>query len=395
MSRPIRVLELRSVRGTGGGPEKTILLGAAHADPRRFAVTVCYIRDARDAAFGVAGRVDPAAVDYVEVTERHSFDWRIWPALRRLVVERSIDIVHAHEYKSDLLALALGRSTGVVPLATVHGWTGHSSRERWLYYPCDKRVLARYPRLIAVSTDIRDELVRHGANPSLITTVLNGIDHRQFLRDQSRETEARHMLGLAPDDVVIGAVGRLEPQKRFDLLLDAFAELQTRHRNLKLVIVGDGSRRAPLETQRDALQLNGSCVLTGHIPDVRLPHHAFNLFVQSSDYEGTPNAVLEAMALETPLVATDVGGTRELVEHGIDGLIVPTGSAPALAGAIESLLADPARTRTMAAHARRRVETDLSFASRMMRVEAVYEELAARRLAAPASADSRYQYERT
>jgi glycosyltransferase involved in cell wall biosynthesis len=376
MPRPIRVLELRSVRGTGGGPEKTILLGAAQADPRRFTVTVCYIRDVRDAAFGVAERVNSATVDYIEVSERHSFDWRIWPALRRLVSERSIDIVHAHEYKSDLLALALGRSTGVIPLATVHGWTGHSLRERWLYYPCDKRVLARYPRLIAVSTDIRNELVRHGAEPSRITTVLNGIDHQQFVRDRSREAEARRALGLAPEDIVIGAVGRLEPQKRFDLLLDAFAELRARHSNLKLIIVGDGSLRAPLEAQRGTLQLGKSCVLLGHVNDVKLPHHAFDLFAQSSDYEGTPNAVLEAMALETPLVATDCGGTSELVENGVDGLIVPIGNTPALVAAIESLLADPPRARTMAVHARRRIETDLSFATRMARVEAIYEELA-------------------
>jgi glycosyltransferase involved in cell wall biosynthesis len=364
------------VRGTGGGPEKTILLGAAQTDPRRFAVTVCYLRDARDAAFGPAERVDPSAIDYVEVIERHSFDWRVWPQLRQLANRLHIDIVHAHDYKTNVLALALGRATDIVPLSTVHGWTGHSFRERWLYYPCDKRVLARYPRLIAVSTDIRDELVRHGADPSRVTTVLNGIDHRQFLRDRNREAEARRTLGLAPDDVVLGAVGRLEPQKRFDLLLEAFAELRPRHPRLKLVIVGDGSCRAPLEAQRRALQLGESCLLLGHVNDVKLPHHAFDLFVQSSDYEGTPNAVLEAMALETPLVATDCGGTRELVENGMDGLIVPIGSVPALVAVIESLLADRARARTMAAHARHRIETDLSFATRMARVEAIYEELA-------------------
>lgn len=383
------------MRGTGGGPEKTILLGAAQADPARFTITVCYLRDQRDAAFGVTERVDASAVDYVEILERHSLDWRIWPALRRLVVDRSIDIVHAHEYKSDILAWALARSTGILPLATVHGWTGHSSRERWLYYPCDKRVLSRYPRLIAVSTDIRNELVRHGADPSRVSVVLNGIDDHLFRRDRSREAEARRTLGLSPDDTVIGAVGRLEPQKRFDLLLDAFARLKERRPTLKLVIVGDGSRRAQLEEQCRALHLHGSCLLAGHLSDVRLAHHAFDLFVQSSDYEGTPNAVLEAMALETPLVATDVGGTRELVRNGTDGVIVPTGSAAVIAAAIESMLAQPATARTMAEHARRRVETDLSFASRMARVETIYDELAAERAARNTSTAGPYHYERT
>jgi len=117
--------------------------------------------------------------------------------------------------------------------------------------------------------------------------------------------------------------------------------------------------------------------------------------VQSSDYEGTPNAVLEAMALETPIVATDVGGTRELVEHGADGIIVAPGSADVIAAAMEMMLDRPATAAAMAASARRRVETDLSFASRMSRVEAIYEALAAERTARKASAAGPYHYERT
>src|ERR1700741_542229 len=93
---PVRVLELRSVRGTGGGPEKTILFGAAQADPRRFAITVCYLRDPRDSAFAVAGWATELPIDYVELEERRSFDPRLWPALRQLVRDRRIDIVHAH-----------------------------------------------------------------------------------------------------------------------------------------------------------------------------------------------------------------------------------------------------------------------------------------------------------
>src|SRR5436190_12996101 len=136
--RPVRVLELRSVRGTGGGPEKTILAGAARSDPRRFAVTVCYIRDRRDDVFALDSVAAGLGVDYVEVIERHSFDRAIWPALRALVRSRRIDIVHAHEYKTDLLAWLLGRAEDVVPLSTVHGWSGGGVRETWLYYPADR-----------------------------------------------------------------------------------------------------------------------------------------------------------------------------------------------------------------------------------------------------------------
>lgn len=377
MPRPIRILELRSVRGTGGGPEKTILLGAALAD-RRFQVTVCYLRDRRDVAFGVTERArQHSDIDYIELLERHSLDPSIWFELRDLVKRRGFDVVHAHDYKTNLFAFLLARATGVSILSTVHGWTGHSARERFGYYPADKWVLARFPRLIAVSTDIRNELVSHGADPARIATVLNGIDPRRFKRDRSREHEVRHALGLTPRDVVIGAVGRLEPQKRFDLLLDAFASLNARRPETRLVIVGDGSQRAALEAQRTALNLQNHCTLVGHVTDVIPVHHAFDLFVQSSDYEGTPNAVLEAMALETPIVATDVGGTAELVDNGVHGCVVPRRDIDKLNGAIESLLTDRTRAQTMSARARHRVENELSFESRVRRVEAIYEEIAA------------------
>ena len=118
MTRPIRVLELRSVWGTGGGPDKTILAGARLSNPAQFAITVCYIRDARDTVFTIDQRARALGLDYVEILERHSFDWRVWPALKRLVRERRIDIVHAHDHKTDALTWALARVAPIVPLST-------------------------------------------------------------------------------------------------------------------------------------------------------------------------------------------------------------------------------------------------------------------------------------
>jgi len=385
MSRPIRILELRSVWGTGGGPEKTILLGTARTDRRRFDVTVCYLRDRRDPIFSVDTKAADLPVNYVELLESHSFDTTILPRLRRLVRERAIDIVHAHDYKTNVLAWLLSRLEAIIPLSTVHGWTGHSARERWVYYPLDKRVLRMFPAVIAVSSDARRELVERGARPDNVHVVLNGIDHMAFRRDRGLEPDARRALSLAAADVVIGAVGRVEPQKRFDLLLDAFAALRTRHPRLKLVIAGAGSRLDELREHANRLNLGDSCQLLGNRTDIARLHHAFNLFVQSSDYEGTPNAVLEAMAFETPVVATSAGGTAEILRHGIDGLIVAPRDSGAIASAIESVLRDPDAARTRASAARRRVETDLSFETRMGAVEAIYVELFQRRSGANAT----------
>ena len=375
MKRPIRVLELRSVRGTGGGPEKTILLGAARSAPAHVAVTVCYIRDARDHIFAIGERARSLGVDYVEPVERGSFDRRIVGELASVIASRGIDIIHAHDYKTDVLTWLLARRTGAIPLSTAHGWTGHSVRERWLYYPLDKRLLARFPRVIAVSSDVRNELLRHGARGDRVTVVLNGIDADRFRRDLARRSGARQALGLAADEIAIVGVGRLEPQKRFDLLLRAVAPLIVRQPLLRIFIAGDGSSRAELDAERERLDLGRSSRLLGHVADPSDVYQAADVFVQSADYEGTPNAVLEAMAFEVPVVATDVGGTRELIRHGVDGLVVPRGDEDALRAAIGSVITDRAAARYRAENARARVETDLAFATRMRRVEEIYEAL--------------------
>jgi glycosyltransferase involved in cell wall biosynthesis len=350
-------------------------MGAAMADASRASVTVCYMRDRRDGIFAIDERARDARVDYVEVVEKHSFDPSVWPQLRRLIADRQIDVVHSHDYKTNLLALMLSKACGVSALSTVHGWTGHSPRERYLYYPADKRVLSKFRRLIAVSTDIANELIAHGAPPDRVTTVLNAIDPRAFQRDPSRVEEARARLRLGPDQIAIGAVGRLEPQKRFDLLLEAFAVLHQRNPKLHLIIAGDGSLRNALDAQRRELGLQTAVTLTGHVTNVVPLHHAFDLFVQSSDYEGTPNAVLEAMAMETPIIATEAGGTAELVHDGVHGRIIPIGRGDKLMRAISAALLDPAATSRMKVRARERVEGDLSFATRVARVEGIYQEL--------------------
>ena len=371
----MRILELRSVRGTGGGPEKTILLGAQRASPR-FPVTVCYIRDRRDTTFAIAERAATLGIDYVEIVEHGSFDVRIWPALRQLVRDRGIDIVHAHDYKTDLLALLLARADGVIPVATAHGWTGHSLRERLVYYALDKQMLRAFPRTIAVSSEIRSQLLRRGVRHDRVQTVLNGIDYRAFRRDRSIEAEVRQELGLMPSHVVVGSVGRLEPQKRFDLLIEACAMVQRRWPGLRLVIAGDGSERAKLQALAGARLAAGSWQLCGHRGDVARLHHALDLFVQSSDYEGTSNAVLEAMALETAVVATAAGGTAEMIEHGVHGLVVRCGDAQELATAMSQALVQPQVRAAHVAAARRRVETTLSFDERVATVERIYADLA-------------------
>lgn len=369
-NRRIRVLELRSVRGTGGGPEKTILLGATRADRSRFDVTVCYLRDVRDDIFEIDRRARAADVDYLEIRERHSFDPKIWGSLRQLVRERQIDIVHAHDYKTDFLVWALARVESVIALSTAHGWSRSSARE-YGYYFADKILLSRYPAVIAVSEPIRQTLIRFGARPERVKRILNAIDPDAFRRTPGVRENVRRELSIPDDASIVGSVGRLERVKRYDILLDAVAMLR---KPAFVVIAGDGTCRADLQNQAHRLGLGDRVRLLGVRSDAKEIHQAFDVYVQSSETEGVSNAVLEAMALETPVVATAVGGTGELIDDGVHGLLVQKNDANALALAIQRTLDDPTAT-ARTTHARKRIETELSFDARTRSVERIYEEL--------------------
>ena len=378
MTAPIRILELRCADGSGGGPEKTILFGAAQSDPERFAVSICYIKSVDDDAFDIDRRAAAMGLDFTTIAQRHRFDPRIWSQSRTLVRQKQIDIVHAHDYKTDLLALLLARAEGVIPLSTAHGYSGQSFRERMLYYPIDRRILALFPVVIVVSTLLRDALVRAGAKPDRVRTILNAVDPQNFRKDPALIRTSREKLGYSNGEIVLGAVGRLAPEKRLDLLLHAFATVSRRRRrnNLRLVLAGDGSPKRELELLAEKLGVAQACQFLGHCSNTRELYHGLDLLVQSSDTEGTSNVLLEAMAMEVPIVATSVGGTLDLIDSGVHGIRVPPGNAERLAEAIDTALADPAGSRSRAAAARRRVEQELSFEARMKKVEAIYEELA-------------------
>jgi glycosyltransferase involved in cell wall biosynthesis len=199
-------------------------------------------------------------------------------------------------------------------------------------------VLPRCDAAICVSGDLVDELVRLGLDQTRVFYVPNGVNVEDFAM---RAAAARAVASPSPLPVVV-AVGRLNEQKGIDLLVRAHAELVRRGLRHRLVVLGDGPERASLEQLVTELAVENTVELAGLVPDVVPQVATADVLCLSSRHEGFPLVLLEALAMGTPVIATDCStGVSELLDDGRYGDLVPVGSVGALADALERFFADP------------------------------------------------------
>ncbi len=186
-------------------------------------------------------------------------------------------------------------------------------------------------------------------------------------------------MGVGDDDLVIGCVGRYRPVKDQALLVDAVARLVPDHPDLRLVIVGEGELRPQLERQVADLGVGDRVRLHGNEADPRPMYGAFDVLAQASRSEGLPNVLLEAAAAGCPIVATDAGGSGEIVVDGRTGLLVPTRDVDALAAALRRMIDDRELRRRLGSEARAHVAESFGMDRFVREYGDLYEELAAAR----------------
>ena len=199
--------------------------------------------------------------------------------------------------------------------------------------------------------------------------------------------EAKRRLGLPSGRMLVGAVGRLSPEKGYDLLIHAIDRLVRDGIDVGLVVVGEGKERGRLEALAAELGLEDRVRLPGFSADAIPWYEAMDAFGLSSHREGLPNVVLEALSMEVPVVATRVGGVPRLIRHGENGLLVEAGSVGQLTGALETILSDRSQSERLSHEGRHTVTTRYSFESRMEKIAKLYDDLLARDGARPSVAD--------
>jgi len=303
-------------------------------------------------------------------------------AIRAAVAETRPAIVHTHMAKAGSVGRLAVRSLRSGPRPrTVHTFHGHvldgyfrpgvqrafTATERWLARRTDV--------LVAVSTEVRDELLDLGiGRSSQFRLIPVGLELDGFLAVSGPTGRLRSSLAIPPDAPLVGIIGRLVPIKAVDVLIDALALVPP---PTHLAVVGDGEERPRLEALAASSGLAGRVHFTGWVHDVPAAVADCDVVALTSRNEGTPVALIEALAAARPVVATAVGGVPSVVMPDRTGLLVPPDDPPAVAAAITALLTDPALAARLASTGRVHVR-DTYGAGRLLRdIRALYSELTA------------------
>jgi glycosyltransferase involved in cell wall biosynthesis len=298
------------------------------------------------------------------------FDVAPFARLVALLRRERFEVLHAHKFGSNLWGTIFGRLTRT-PVVVAHEqtWSYEGNRVRVFL---DGRVIGRMADvMVAVSTRDQERMTSvEGVPPHKTAFIPNA-----FLppAGDAADGDLRAELGIAPEVPVVGTLAVLRPQKAIDVLIDAFAEVRQRIPEAELVIAGYGPMEEQWRARAGELGLDRVHWI-GRRSDQLVVLGGLDVAVMSSDFEGTPLFAFECMASRTPMVATDVGGLRDIFDDGVSGMLVPPRDPAAMASAIEALLRDPERRRAMAGAAYERM-SDFTIERAVERFEELYERL--------------------
>lgn len=368
------VLDTRVVTDSGGGPDKTILNSPRYFTSEGYRMLCAYMHPPGDPGFEhLRQKAREWQAPLYSIADRGAWDWRVARELLRLCRTEQVTIWHGHDYKSNAIGLMLRPFHKMRLVTTVHGW-GKQGRRTPLYYGIDRLCLPFYDRVICVSEDLKEQCLALGIPEQRCVLIENGIDTDDYRRTV-KATEAKRLLNIPAERIVIGAVGRLSTEKGFDLLIRAADHLLREGLDLEVLIVGDGDEAGRLRDLIETLGRQDRIRLLGYRSDTIALYQAMDLFVLSSLREGLPNVVLEAMSMGVPVISTRIAGIPRLIHDGQNGHLVDPGSVEALTAALKHLQGDPGTRDRLSREGRRTVEAGYSFRVRIQKLSELYDEL--------------------
>jgi glycosyltransferase involved in cell wall biosynthesis len=382
-NRPYKVLVLIKSLGLGGA-ERLLVDALPYLNRERFEYTFAYllpwkdflVPQFREAGFPIHCLGTTKMVDNgqswrkEERGEKVKWFPRSLQQLKLLQGEEYFDLIHAHMPIAGILARFAGRWYDVPVI-----YTEHNLQER--YHPLTRWLnRATYGWnncVLTVSQEVSTSLARLGLDrKTRLETVLNGVPLERVRAEAANLNGLRNELEIPPGHLVVGTVAVFTPKKRLQDWLDVAAQIASRRKDVTFLLVGHGPEEATLKAKVQALGLTERVRMPGFRPDGRRVLGLMDVYLMCSAFEGLPIALLEAMALGKPVVATAVGGIPEVVQNGFEGFLAPVGAVETLASHSLALLADSHSRQEMGHCGAEKVARDFHCKDRVRFMEQLY-----------------------
>ncbi len=361
-----------------GGIEVLIKNLCQSLDKELFNITLCTF----SANNSMEQEFKNMGIPVITLIKKEGFDWRLHFKLRALCKKLQIDVMHTHNAGPWLYGVLSCR--GKDAPAIVH--TQHTVLEKegaykgkiekhWLLLHLMKYLGQRTCQIVSIADYISKYLIKKaGIERSKISLIYNGTDLRQFPAEIN-VSQKRISLGLNENHFVVGIVARLVHKKGHGILLEAFKLAKDKLPVAKLVIIGDGELMAELEKQSQILGIRYDVLFLGQRKDIPELLRIMNVFVLSSHKkaEGLPVCLLEAMASHVPVIATDSGGSKEIVLNGITGILIEPDNTNALAEAILKVSSEKELVQKMASTGTKRVHDIFSLEDMVFKYSQLYQ----------------------
>ena len=356
-----------------GGAETLLLTEVEGLDKDVFNPLVCVISEK-----GPMGqRIEQMGYPVIPLhrMKRSQFDWRIIRDLRRLMENEKVQIVHTHLYDGNKYGRIAARLAHVpCILSTYHNVY---MRRRTKYHLINWTLSAFNNSLIAVSEAVKKSVVRYDRiRPEKIRVIYNGIDPAKFQGIFDRDG-VRQSFAVDEGDFLIGVIARLEEQKGHIFLLEALRRIRQQCPQIKILIVGDGKLRGFLEGKAHEMGLSGRVTFTGTRDPIAPVLSALDVFLLPSLWEGFSIAILEAMAMGLPVIATSVGGAAEVITPNQEGVLIPPGDIDSLETAMTDAALHREKYQAMGLAGRKKVYENFTRATHLSNLQSLYREVLA------------------
>ncbi len=368
-ARPYKVMQLGSPTGLYGA-ERWILALVRHLDPAQVESIVAVILD--DPKLDAPLIASARALGFrTAVFEAHGrVNWAAVRKLRSYLVEQGVDCLHTHGYKTDVIGLLATRGTRCKLITTPHGWNTQGGFALRMYEVLDRILFAFFDAVVPLSEAICEPLRRYPFIRRKVELIQNAVDIGEI--DAVSEIAAPIRAWKEDGNFVVGYIGQLIPRKCIPLVLEAFARLPVAKK--KLALLGEGAQRAELEAQAVALGIRNDVEFFGFRPDRIGFLKGFDVFVLASRLEGIPRCLMEAMAAQVCIVASDIPGCADLIRDGETGLLFELDNGAALLGQLQKCVEVGERDR-LARNGREYVVANYSATAMAARYQDLYRRL--------------------